>query len=228
MLQGTRTAASPYEHALNCLLHDLEYPEDLSADIRAGVEAALATYEVEGARMLFDACLIGKATVEDLAEAFRVAPEEATAYSTLFFDRDVFHNDFLLIAWIGRLANEATRLRLQEAHTKGFRALRFEYAALTEGPSAAHALEQLLETDARTYMKASHIPLGDPRSKELRVLGKQVQASAQALAKVNAPVKGADAAGGEGASSEGEFVIKPRPANPTLEELVAQGISVVS
>jgi hypothetical protein len=228
MLQGTRTAASPYEIALSCLLHDTEYPADIPPEIVEGVEAALATFEVEGARLLFDACLLGRASAEELAEAFRVSPEEATAYSTLFFDRDVFHNDFLVIAWIGRLENEPTRLRLQEAHIKGFRALRFEYAALKDSPSAAQALEQILEADARAYMKQQHIPLGDPRSKELRVLGKQVQASAQALVKVSAPVKGSDAPGAEDASGEGSFVIKPRPANPTLEELVARGISVVS
>lgn len=222
MLEGTRVPENDYEHALLFCIDGTALPDSVPEALLTGVESALASYDVEGVRMLFDACLLGKATVEELGDVFGVSAEEAQAYAALFFDRSVFINDFHVIAWIASIEPADSRTLLKEAYTKGFRTLRFQYAAERHEPAVADSLSRILEADARTYVASQHVPLGDSRYKDRTALGKHVITTAQALAKIT-DAKDTDNA----ASSEGEFVIKPRPPNPTLEELVASGGKLV-
>lgn len=222
MLQGSREARGPHEEALKTLL-------DVGGECSLpGVEAALASYDVPQVRALFDASILGKATAGDLAEAFAVTPEEAEAYMLLFFDRAVFVNDFHVIAWISGIEDEALRKRYTAAHTHGFRTLRFEFSSRAVAPGPAEALAAVLEADSRTYLQNRHLPLSDERTKELRALGKQVQAGAQALVKAGVAAATAPGTAGATEGTREEFVLQHRPPNPTLEELVAKGIPVVS
>lgn len=219
MLAGARAPETVHEYALAFALHGEQPPEganvtDATLD---AVVAALASFDVSGVRQLFDACLLGKATPEELERAFNVSQAEVEAYTSLFFDVSVFTNDFHVIAWIAQRP-ELDRATLKEAHTKGFRAIRFQYAADREAPSVETALSQVLEADTRAYLALGHILPGDSRHKDVAALRKQVVTTAAVLHKIATPT---DAP--QEASGDDEFVIKPRPPNPTLEQLVASG-----
>lgn len=219
MLAGARAPETPHEYALAFAIHGTQPPDeaDVTDATLDAVVAALASYDVPAVRMLFDACLLGKATSDELSQAFNVSPAEAEAYSSLFFDVSVFTNDFHVIAWIAQ-REEAARATLKEAHTKGFRAIRFQYAADRNPPSVETTLSQVLEADTRTYLSLGHVAPGDPRHKDVAALRKQVVTTASVLYKIATPT---DAP--QEASGDDEFVIKPRPPNPTLEQLVARG-----
>lgn len=219
MLAGARAPETVHEYALAFALHGTQPPDeaDVTDATLDAVVAALASYDVPAVRMLFDACLLGKALPEELAQAFNVSPAEVEAYTTLFFDTEVFTNDFHVIAWIAQ-REETARATLKEAHTKGFRAIRFQYAADRSPPSVETTLTQVLEADTRAYLSLGHILPGDSRHKDVAALRKQVVTTASVLHKIANPV---DAP--QEASGDDEFVIKPRPPNPTLEQLVARG-----
>lgn len=221
MMEGTRVPESAHEIALDHLLHGTDLTEPVELE---GVEAALSSFDVDAVRAMFDACILGLATPEELQEVFGVSPEEVAAYTELFFDRSVFRNDFHVIAYIGSIANEDQRKLLKSAHVKGFREIRFKYAAERGGPATEQILERMLEADARLYLEHQNTPFSDPRAKHVLALGKQVLDTAHAIAKAPA-VKTAGGGGGE-ASGETQYVIQSGPLNPTLDELLSKGIQI--
>jgi hypothetical protein len=221
MMEGTRVPESAHEIALDHLLHGTALTEPVSLE---GVEAALSSFDVPAVRAMFDACILGLATAEELQEVFGVSGDEVAAYTELFFDRTVFHNDFHVIAYIGSVVDEDQRKLLKSAHVKGFREIRFKYAAERHSPPTDQILERMLEGDARQYMEHQSIPFSDPRAKHVLALGKQVLETAQIIAKTPV-VKTAGGGGGE-AAGETQYVIQSGPLNPTLEELLSKGIQI--
>lgn len=221
MMLGTRAPEGPHEIALDHLLNGTQVSEDVPLQ---GVSAALSSFDVQGVRHMFDACLLGLATPEELQDVFNVSLEEAEAYAELFFDRSVFHNDFHVIAYIGSVADEQVRALLQSAYVKGFREIRFKYASERNAPPTEQILERMLEADARQYMQHQALPFSDPRAKHALALGKHVVETAQVLAKAPA-AKTAGGASGEG-SGETQFVIQSGPLNPTLDELLSKGVQI--
>jgi hypothetical protein len=215
----TRKPEDQIELALHCVLTNRE--DLMSAESREaldGVHAALSSYAQPTVRALFDACLLGRATDEDLNAAFGVSLEEARAYRTLFFDRAVFQNDFHIIAYIRSVKDEAAREMLKEAHMKGFRVLRDRYAMQDVPLDPETALQQVLEGDLQFYLRSRETPLTHRAAKEVRALGKHVVATAQAVNRVK-PVAPPKTAG----DANIDFVIEKAEPNPTLEELLARG-----
>lgn len=220
--QGTRVAASAYEHALAHLLHGTDLDAAVTPEVLAATTAALHSYDVVNVRRLFDAALLGGGTPEELLKYFRVPENEYTAYAHLFFDRSVFPNAFHTMAWISTVVDVPTKELYREAYTQGFRAMRFKFAPDGTGADVDDALSLMMQADARAYYDA-RVPLGDRRGKDLRVLGKQVLSTATTLAKV------AKAAPDEESSSNApEFVVQSRPANPTLQDLLDRGIVILT
>lgn len=222
VLEGTRKPETSFEIALDHLLHGTELSTEspVLAAVLDSVEAALASFDLKTARTMFDACLLGLGTPEELQAAFDVPVAETQAYAHLFFDRSVFQNGFHVMAYIASVEDEDVRSLLQSAHTRGFRELRFKYAAERETPAPDEIMSRVLEADARQYMRDRNIPLSDPRSKQVFALGKHVIDTAQVLAKT--PVAKAQAEGAEGE----EFVIQSGPLNPTLDELLSKGVEI--
>lgn len=219
---GFRASETPYELALEALLHGDTCDTSLESAVFDGVTAALTSYENPTVRRLFDAALLGRATDEELHQSFDVAIEEARAYRHLFFDLTVFPNAFHVVAWIGQEPDVAQRDFLREAHLHGFRTLRFRFAP-GGAPSAVEALERMLEIDARQFVDVSTMSMSDDRQKNLVALRKGIVTTTQALGKAGAAVA---AAAPESSTEDSEFVLQSRPANPTIDELLARGIEV--
>lgn len=225
VLAGSRAITTPYEIALDHLLHETKLPESFDERVLKATEAALTSFDVAPVRGLFDASLLGLATADDLAEAFSVSKEETEAYAHLFFDRSVFANDFHVIAYIGTVSDKDIRELLQDAHTKGFRMLRFKYAADTAPPAPDQTLMRMFEADARQYLQEQNLPLSNKRVKEVRALGKQVLSTAQTLAKVPSAASAAKSASETDVPHD--FVIQSGPLNPTLDELLSKGVEII-
>lgn len=219
VLTGSRLPATPYEAALSHLLDGADLTPDAKYAVD-GVEAALRTYDLEKARDLFDACLLARAPSEEIEAAFHVAPDELDAYAHLFFDIDVFPNDFHVQAYIAEQPDGPRRAVLQEGFVKGFGALRTKYAG-AQVLTPEQALQQMFTRDAQLYVAAQDIPLGDKRIKEVRALGKQLLTAAALVDKVSAPKETVTASGSV------EFVIQSGPKNPTLDELMDRGVEIV-
>lgn len=200
------------------VLHGSPLPPE-AAGVVGAVSAALSSYDVENVRDLFDACLLARATSEELEEAFHVTPGEYAAYAHLFFDRSVFSNDFHVQAYIA-LQDGPRREILKEGFVRGFSTLRVKYAG-AQALSPEAVVSQMLTRDAQLYAAAQDIPLGDKRTKAARDLGKQLLATVVTATKVASPKDEAVSAG------EAEFVIQSGPKNPTLEDLASRGIEVV-
>ena len=226
LAEGQRVPETPFEEALQRLLQG---DPAAGADDEA-VARALQSYRIPSVRSLFDACLLAGGTPDELEEAFQVSQAEYAAYAHLFFDKAVFHNSFHVIAYIASLKDEGTRELLKEAHTQGFRALRYKYAGETSPPAPEHTVQRMLEADSKRYAELLQTPLTDASIKEVRALGKQVLAGALALNRISGG-GGAGGAGGAGAGGEGadagaetpDYVIQSGAKNPTLAELLAAG-----
>lgn len=220
ILNRTRGPETPEEIALAHLLHDAPLPDGFDPELVAAVNGALGSFEAGTARTLFDACLLGKATAADLREAFGVAESETAAYRSLFFDRGVFPNDFHVISFISSEKDAKARELLREGYTKGFRALRFKYAPSVEPASPETTLQRIFEADSQLYMQQKDIPLTNKSVKELRSLGKHVVTTAQVLTKFGAARE-------VPRDETTDFVIESGPENPTLKDLLAQGIEII-
>lgn len=213
-----RSPENAIERALLHVLDPKAHPATkLEGETLKSVRAACASFQNQAARYLFDACLLGRATPEELEEAFGVTRGETAAYATLFFDRGVFDNDFHVIGYIAQESDPQAHELLKEGFTKGFRALRFKYASEPTPPSPEATLQRIFEADAQTYMQHRATPLTNRSVKEVRALGKHVIATAQALDKVKAPVVET------ARDDDTQFVLENSPANPTLDELLAAG-----
>lgn len=226
--EGVRAPETPHEVALDHLLNHTALPAGFPEEILEAVDGALHDYDTEGVRRLFDACILGRATLEELEEAFGVSRAEGEAYMHLFFDRGVFQNDFHVIAYIASVLDETARTFMKEGYTKGFRALRYKYASDREPPSIVTSVQRMFEADALQYLEKRDVALDDRTVKELRTLGKHVLAEAQVLAKIAAPAPDKASGDGDGAPKTTEFVIQSGPLNPTLDQLLSKGIVIAN
>lgn len=222
IISEARAPETAAEKALYHLLAPSKVPlKSVDPEVLAGVRAACVSYETPTVRALFDACLLGRATAEELQAAFGVSLAEARAYAELFFDRAVFQNDFHVIAFIRSVTDDAARELLKEGFTKGFRALRHQYASDVEPPTAETTLQRIFEADAQLYMQHRTTPLTSKAVKEVRALGKYVVGVAQVMGKVAPPKQ-------ERQDGDTDFVIENGPANPTLEELLEKGVELAN
>jgi len=214
-----RELETPEERALDYLLSGI-LDGEVSQETLSAVTQAWQSYQDVRVRALFNACLLGGATPEQLEEVFHVSVEETAAYTHLFFDVSVFQNSFHVFGYIAGLAEESERALLQEGYTKGFRALQFRYAPAPEALSPETVLGQVFEANAREYIRQQAIvPPTSKAAAGLRALNKQVLAEAQALDKLGAGAKAAAAA----EKNNLEFIIQTGPSNPTLEDLLRHG-----
>lgn len=215
----SRSADTPYEHALHHLLHSVPLSPE-AADVLRDVTAAYGSFSVPGVRHLFEACLLGQATDEELTQHFGVSAGEAAAYRHLFFDMAVFPNTFHVIAYIASVVDPVERELLREGHTRGFRTLAFKYAPARASLDPEEAIQRIFESDARLYMQYKDVVPTSKAAKEVRALGKQVVTTAQALGKIAPPKKVEE----DGLAT---FVIESGPGNPTLDDLLAKGVEVI-
>jgi len=220
MARNARAPETVHELALCALLRE-EPPVARTEDVKGAlpaVEAALLSYENDATRRLFDACILAKGTGEELRDTFSVSLEEYAAYSELFFDRSVFHNEFHAIAYIASTEDDRERQLLEEAFSKGFATLRAKYAPALE-LDASGTLEQIFRADAQQYLRERNVPVTHKASKDLRALHKSVVATAVALNKAAAPQH-------DHSDQEAQFVIESGPSNPTLDDLLAKGATI--
>lgn len=220
-IAGSRRAPeSDQERALAYLLDPQTVGSvSVASSVLEGVQAALTSYFIPQVRVLFDACLLGGATAQDLEEVFEVSQAEAEAYAHLFFDRSSFQNALHCVAWIATQDEPESQRVLRDAYTRGFAAVRLEYAPAEAALSTVETLEQLFLADASKYTKYKNLPLSDKASKEVRALGKHLLSSAAVMNRV-AP-KAA-----ETKSDELTFVIESGVANPTIDDLAAMNIEI--
>lgn len=190
------------------------------AEVERGVRAAMATYDVQMTRELFNACLLAGATEDELARDFGVDPLETIAYRHLFFDRNVFPNAFHLSHYIAsRPASEETLLRI--AQTQGYGAIALQYG-MGQPISPEIALTNMLAADTAAHRKYRELPISHQSAKDVRALAKQITATAQVIHKVQES-KTAAAERAKNKRDDEEFVLVPGPRNPTLAELMAMG-----
>ena len=188
--------------------------------VRAGVLAAVASYDIPTTRNLFEACLLAGASSADLEQHFAVSAYETAAFSHLFFDRTVFPNAFHIVHYIASQSEEEQVL-LRIAQAQGFDAIALQYgSARTVTPESA--LENVLIADAASYRRYRELPITNQSAKEVRALGKQVVATATAMQKVH-DAKSAALQRSKSAHDDVDFEIIPGPPNPTLAELLAAG-----
>lgn len=205
----------PEEHA-----RALAREKQALAEVERGVRAAMATYDVQMTRELFDACLLAGASEEDLARDFGVDPLETVAYRHLFFDRNVFPNAFHLSHYIAsRPDSEMTILRV--AQTQGYGAIALQYG-MGQPISPEIALTNMLAADTAAHRKYRELPISHQSAKDVRALAKQITATAQVIHKVQES-KTAAAERAKNKRDDEEFVLVPGPRNPTLAELMAMG-----
>lgn len=191
------------------------------AEVRRGVVAAVQSFDSQVVQPLFDACLIAGATAEQLAVSFAVDPREYAAYKWLFFDRDVFPNAFHLVQYIATRPHEQEQLLLRTAQSQGFEAIASQYG-IHHPVTPENALENVLAADAATYRRYRDLPITHQATKEVRALGKQVVATAQAIQKVQ-DSKSAVAARLRARNNDEEFVLVTGTVNPTLQQLLEAG-----
>lgn len=208
-------------------LHALLFPKEGVECTDVAVAKAYMSYQNPGVRAIFDACLLARATAEELATAFGVDQAEYAAYAELFFDMRVFPNDFHVIAYLRGLPTTTEEDRvaqdlLTQAFRHGFAHVRFAYASTAKTVATPmQALERVFEADSKRYLDLSATPLNHKTAKELRSLGKHVVSVAAALNKTSA-------AGPGKASQDADFVLESAPPNPTLDELRAKGVEFVN
>lgn len=195
--------------------------EGYRQQILAGVTSALASFDAVDARRLFDACLLAGASDEQLTASFYVDPLETAAYRHLFFDRNVFPNAFHVVHYIASRASDAEKTLLRIAHAQGFSAIAAQYG-VAQQVTPEMALENVLMADADMYRRHRELPLTHQSIKDVRALGKQVVATAQAIQKVQES-RAVAAQRSKMKRDDEDFVLVTGPANPTLEELLAAG-----
>lgn len=221
VVDGLSDAAAPlHVQALAYVLAPEGTPAPEDAGVLAllpGVTAAYSSFLTKYVRNLFDACLLGKATDEDLQDAFGVSLAEASAYRALFFDRTVFTNDFHVLDYVAREFDKDRQDLLKEAFKGGFRAMRFRFASETQAATPRAALERLLDVDSQSYVAHSAMPMGNGARKNLDAVGKRVIDTAAALMKISDPKKVEQ-------DEQGQYVIESGPVNPTIEDLRSHGI----
>jgi len=204
-----------------------ERDEENLAKVRAGVMAAIATYDGPASRALFDASLLAGASEEQLAECFNVDPLETAAYRHLFFDRNVFPNAFHLITYIAsRPVEGGEQLLLRIAQSQGFDAIVAQYG-LNQTLTPEAALQNVLHADAAAYQRYRELPITHQSTKDVRALGKQVVETAKAIQKVQES-RTAAAERMRSRRDDEEFILVAAPANPTLRELLAAGGEIAS
>lgn len=208
-------------------LHALIYPDaGLPSCEDMGVAKAYISYMNEPVRALFDACLLAKASSEELELCFGVDKDETAAYAELFFDTSVFGNDFHVVAYISALgtdtpAQAAAKALLQEAFTQGFAAVKFKYGASHKVMVTPElALRQIFTGDAKRYAEMQNLPLTSKAAKDLRSLGKHVVTTAQTLEKL-APKSAVKT------DKDFTFVLDSAPPNPTLDDLLSKGVEII-
>lgn len=218
--EGWRAPADDLERALAYLL-DPKTVGSVSVDAATleGVQAACASYSIPAVRTLFDASLLGGAEPDDLEEVFEVSQAEAAAYVHLFFDRASFQNALHCIAWIASIGDVDSQRTLRDAFTRGFAAIRLEYAPAQAALTPMETMQELLNADARKYAKYKDLPLSDKTSKEVRALGKHLLTGTAVLSR-SAPKAP------EAKSDDVTFVIESGVANPTIDDLAAMNIEI--